>query len=554
MKRSKPEFIDVKADDLEPFLQRVKAALNETDFKTLNALVESYVYIIQLLQVGRTTANRLRKMLFGSGSEKTSNVLDTAGDDAEARGGQEDAAAKQDSEKAQESETPKRKGHGRNGANAYAGAEKIEVPHESLKPGESCPDCENGTVYEVTKPGVLVRIVGQAPVQATVYELQKLRCNLCGNVFTARAPKVAGSEKYDATAASMIALLKYGSGLPFNRLEGLQGNLGIPLPSSTQWDIVSDTAKLIKPVYDELIRQAAQGEVLYNDDTTMKILDLMGKRAKAQALAESEDAPECAKGARERTGIFTSGIVSTSEGRTIALFFTGRRHAGENLTDVLDHRASALPPPIQMCDALSRNMPKELATILANCLAHGRRQFVDVVENFPEACRHVLEILCEIYRNDAITREQGLSPQDRLEFHQAESRPLMDGLKDWMTKQLEDRLVEPNSGLGEAIAYMLKHWEKLTLFLRTPGAPLDNNLCERILKRAILHRKNAMFYKSVHGAHVGDVFMSLIHTCQLGGVNPFDYLTELGNHAAELSRNPQDWMPWNYPHAAAARR
>jgi len=545
MRPSKPKLIDVKTDELEPFLQRAKAVLNEEDYETFKALVESYVYITQVVEDKRTTINRLRKLLFGSCSEKTSDVLKTTGDDAEAPGGQETAtedgaASTQNSDQEQESETPKRKGHGRNGADAYRGAEKIRVPHASLRSGDPCPDCKKGKVYEVAQPGVLVRIVGQAPVQAKIYELQKLRCNLCGKVYTAQEAEGIGSEKYDETVASMIALLKYGSGLPFNRLEGLQGNLGIPLPASTQWDLVNNTAKMIEPVYDELIRQAAQGEVVHNDDTTMRILALMGKRAKGEAFAE--DGPQ-------RKGVFTSGIVSTNEGRQIALFSTGRRHAGENLGAVLAHRASALDPPIQMCDALSRNLPKELETIVANCLAHGRRQFVDVAENFPEECRYVLETLSEVYKHDAVARARNLSPLERLRFHQAESGALMEKLKGWFTQQLEDRLVEPNSGLGEAISYMLAHWEKLTLFLRVPGAPLDNNICERALKKAILHRKNALFYMTEHGAHVGDVFMSLIYTCQLCGLDPFDYLTELQRHAEAISEAPQAWMPWNYREA-----
>ena len=295
--------------------------------------------------------------------------------------------------------------------------------------------------------------------------------------------------------------------------------------------------------------------MLYNDDTTMKILELMGKRAaRAKAFAEAEgehkgkndDAPERAKEARKRTGVFTSGIVSTSEGRTIALFFTGRRHAGENLGEVLAHRASELGAPIQMCDALAHNVPKEFKTILSNCLSHSRRQFVDVVENFPDECRHVLLTLRDVYKHDAFAQNQDLTPDERLRFHQAESGPLMDDLKEWLTRQLEDHLVEPNSGLGEAITYMLKHWDKLTLFLRKAGAPLDNNICERILKRAILHRKNAMFFMSEKGACVGDLFMSLIHSCQLCDANPFDYLTELQKHAAELSSDPTAWMPWSY--------
>lgn len=199
-----------------------------------------------------------------------------------------------------------------------------------------------------------------------------------------------------------------------------------------------------------------------------------------------------------------------------------------------------------MCDALSRNLPGELKTIVANCIAHGRRKFVDGVNNFPEACRHVLEILSEVYRHDAHCRNQGSSPDDRLAFHQAHSGPRMTGLENWFTEPFETHQVEPNSGLGQALTYLRNHWPKLTLFLRQAGAPLDNNICERALKKAILHRKGSLFYRTPHGAQVGDLFMSLIHTCQLCGANAYDYLTTLQQHFTELSSHPQQWMPWNY--------
>ena len=153
------------------------------------------------------------------------------------------------------------------------------------------------------------------------------------------------------------------------------------------------------------------------------------------------------------------------------------------------------------------------------------------------------------YHHDAIASGRGMSPQERLRFHQAQSGPRMAQLQAWMEAQIADRKVEPNSGLGEAIAYMRKHWDQLTLFLRVPGAPLDNNICERALKKAILHRKNAYFFKTHNGARVGDLFMSLIHTCELNGANPFHYLTELQKHARELVAAPGQWMPWNYRHA-----
>jgi transposase len=550
MMRTKPTILELGMDKLQDILRRAEAKqFNDEDYETIKVLAESYVHLTDLLKDKNTSIGRLRKMLFGGNTEKTAAVVGSGADSETPPSCGEDARTESsretNSETSPENDPPAPgKGHGRNGADAYSGAKKIRVPHQSLQPGDACPDCRQGTVYETARPGVLVRITGQAPVEAKVYQLQKLRCHLCGKVFTAQAPEGVGSVKYDATAGSMIALLKYGSGLPFNRMQSLQGNLGIPLPASTQWDIVHAQAKHLQPVFAELLRQAGQGDVVYNDDTTIKILELMGQRCRQKALAERS--VEGVAPQKQRTGLFTSGVVSTSEGRRIALFFSGRKHAGENLKDVLAQRAKALAPPIQMCDALSRNMPAELKTIVANCLAHGRRQFVEVAEHFPEECRHVLEALAAIYRNDAIARKRNLSPAARLEFHQAESGPTMAKLHAWLTRQFDDRLVEPNSSLGGAIAYMLKHWEKLTLFLRVSGAPLDNNLCERALKKAILHRKNALFYKSMNGAHVGDVFMSLIYTCELCGANPLDYLTELERHAGELAANPHGWMPWNY--------
>jgi len=554
MKRTEPQIVEVSADTLQGTLQRAVAKqFNDADYDIASKVFESYTYLLALLHRKNLSLRRLRKIVFGAGSEKTEAVVgnETApetpsspGEEDSTESAEETDTSSTDSETSPENKSPTPpKGHGRNGADAYTGAETIEVPHQSLQPGDACPNCEKGTVYETSRPGVLVRITGQPPVAAKVYKLQKLRCHLCGKVFTARSPEGVGTAKYDAKAGSMIALLKYGSGLPFNRLDGLQGALGVPLPASTQWDIVNAQAKPFQPIHTELIRQAAQGDVVYNDDTTIKILELMGKRAKQKALAEDSPGGNAKK---QRSGMFTSGVVSTGDGHRIALFFSGRKHAGENLKDVLIRRAASLAPPIQMCDALSRNMPAELETIVANCLAHGRRQFVDVAERFPEQCRYVLESLAAIYRNDAIARKRKLSQRARLEFHQAESRPTMAELEVWLTRQFDDRLVEPNSSLGGAISYMLKHWQKLTLFLRVPGAPLDNNICERALKKAILHRKNSLFYKTIGGARVGDIFMSLIYTCELSGANPFDYLTELARHADQLASNPQHWMPWNY--------
>ncbi len=381
-------------------------------------------------------------------------------------------------------------------------------------------------------------MVGRAPLDGTVYALEKLRCNLCGKIFTARVPEEVGEDKYDETAGAMVALLKYGAGLPFNRLEKLQESLGIPLPASTQWEIAEKSANKIHPVYSELIRQAAQSELLYNDDTTMKILANLKKPEGDDEISGK--------------GSFTTGVLAVRDERRMALFFTGPKHAGENLAQLLKQRTSGLSPPIQMCDALSRNVPKELETILAHCLAHARRNFVDLVTSFPEECRYVIEALAEVYHHDKMAKEQGLSVDQRLRFHQEQSGPVMGRLNEWLQRQLSERRIEPNSSMGKAITYMLNHWEPLTLFLRVPGAPLDNNLCEQVLKRAILHRKGSLFFKTQHGAYIGDLFMSLIHTCTLNHVNPFHYLIILQKHSSELFKSPHKWFPWNYQDALAS--
>ena len=198
---------------------------------------------------------------------------------------------------------------------------------------------------------------------------------------------------------------------------------------------------------------------------------------------------------------------------------------------------------------LARNKPTELETILACCLAHGRRGFVDVASRFPEECRYVLESLRVVYQCDAEAKEKGLNAQERLGLHQAVSQPVMAQLKAWLDKQIQDKRVEPNSALGEAIDYMRGHWIQLTRFLQEPGAPLDNNICERILKTAILHRKNSLSYKTERGARVGDLFMSLVQTCRLNRVNPFAYILKLVRHSAEVKADPTRWMPWNFQNA-----
>jgi transposase len=546
MKR--PKALEVSREDIQALRDRAKRgelSVSAEDAALIESLAETVVVLSEAVEKKGTSIRRLLRLLFGSKSESKDRLFGKKKDD------EDDPPGGAPAGKAGGEPKPKPKGHGRNGAAAYTGAERVSVKHPDLSAGDPCPDCERGKLRELD-PSPLVHVRAQPPITATVYECERLRCNTCGKVFTAPAPAHVAQRKYDRSVGVLIALLKYGSGMPFARLENLERMAGIPLPASVQWEQVAETASPFWPVLDALETEAAQGQVVHNDDTGMKVLELMKQREHSDAAETLSASTGQADSKRQRRGIFTSGIVSQVGTHRIALFRTGHRHAGENLAAVLSRREADAGKPIQMCDALSRNLPKELEVLLANCLGHARREFVDLIEDFPQPCRYVVEQLAEVYKNDALTREQKMDPQARLAYHRQYSKRLMDDLKTWCHTQLDECIVEPNSSLGKAINYLIRHWKALTLFLEVPGAPLDNNICERALKKAILHRKNSMFYKTQNGARVGDLFMSLIHTCQLNGVNALGYLQTLSEHAGKLAAAPQQWLPWRYRDTLAA--
>lgn len=526
---TKPKRIELTSEELEALLKRVESGnLQAGDYEVIKSMAETIAYLGHVADQKGIQVARLLRSLFGSTSEKRETIL------SEDESNPTDPGGSESSEESESKDSKKKpKGHGRRRAADYTGAETHEVKHAELKAGADCPECEDGTLYQ-QPPSVVVRVKAGPPIAARVYEIERLRCGLCGATFTAAPPADLGSKKYEESVGSLIALLKYGAGMPFYRLQRLQESLGVPLPCSTQWGILDELKKLIEPAYEELFRQGAQGNVIYNDDTTARILELMGKR-----LKKMHDPPE-------RTGLYTTGIISEAEGRKIALYFSANRHAGENLAKLLELRDAGLAPPIQMADGLEHNRLEGTNTILSNCLAHGRRRFLDLFENFPEEVRHLIDVLAEVYKTDEAARKQQLDAGARLELHQRESAPRMEELKLWLDELLEGKQVEPNSQLGQAITYVTKRWEPLTLFLRKPGAPLDNNIAERALKKAILNRKNSLFFKTRYGAEVGDLFLSLIHTAELCGANPFEYLNALQRNSAAVRAKPAAWMPWNY--------
>ena len=514
------EAIRLSEAEREAFLARIRSGVSAQDYRRIEEMTKALAQALSVLEQDPAALRKLQHLLFGPKTERADRVCPSPAS----------------SDPPSPPPKPRGKGHGRLKAKDYTGARRVQVDHPRLKPGQRCPGCGQGTLRVQKRPATILRIEGSPPIAAAAYALERLRCDTCGEVFTAPAPAEAGQEKYAPSVPVTIALLRYGTGMPHYRLARLQQSLGVPLPESTQWELLSPLAELAQPIFAELVALAANAPVLHHDDTTMRILDL--RRPGSAAAAQLDP---------ERKGTFTSNLLAEVEQHPVALYFTGWRHAGENLAKVLRQRAPHLPPPIQMCDALSRNKHPQADTVLAHCLVHARREYVTAAPSFPDECRHVLDTLGEIYRFDAQAKELGFNPEQRLVHHQTHSRPVMERLEAWMRDRIDSKQVEPNSGLGQAIGYMLKHWKPLTLFLRQPGAPLDNNRCEQALKMAILHRKNSISYKTLNGARTGDLFMSLIHTCRLNRINPFAYLLALATHPETVKACPAAWLPWSYP-------
>jgi hypothetical protein len=201
----------------------------------------------------------------------------------------------------------------------------------------------------------------------------------------------------------------------------------------------------------------------------------------------------------KRKGQQTTGMVAQAGNRQIVLYMSGSSHAGENVSEVLKKRQMGQSGPIRMGDGLAANRSPEVAGVIeACCLAHARRKFVEIEASFPQECGKVLDIIGKIYRTEAET--VGKSEAERLAQHQRESQPRLEELKSWMVEEQAQGRVEPNSSLGQAFGYLQGKWANLTRFVEVAGVPLDNNVAERVLKRVVLHRKNAYFFRNEHGA------------------------------------------------------
>jgi hypothetical protein len=548
---NRPETIRLSTEAGEAIIARLSVyAPSRSDCEILIQVMRWYVWLSAVVDEARLSIHKLRPLLFGPHPKPSKPgdpeaAADSCIQDEDVERPDEAGLAREPGASGAGPSGKPRGGHragtGRLGAEVYEGAERMECRHEELAVGQRCPVCGQGRLYQLP-PGVEIRIDGNALLRAIRYELEKLRCSACGQIFTARLPDDAGKEKYRPRARAVLVVSRYLLGLPLYRMEAYQAMQGVPLPDATQWEQIEQVANCAYVVFASLETMAAQGEVIYQDDTSVRILSLIAENLKLQAAAEARGLSQ----PTARTGMHTTALVVKVGERTIILYYSGRSHAGENLKALLAQREAGREPPLVMADALSSNTAHDVEVIQCHCLAHGRRKFSELEAVFPQECTVVLETLKQVYDHDEEARDQHMSPEARLAYHQDYSQPLMQGLHTWLQKQCNDRLVEPNSSLGKAIAYLLGHWQTLTRFLTVAGAPLDTNLVERALKLFIRQRKNSLFYRTEHSAYIARVLTSLIATCLYAGGNALDYLVALQEHRKEVFADPSAWLPWNY--------
>ena len=412
------------------------------------------------------------------------------------------------------------------------------LPPEALK----CPSCSKNMHRAHKKVVTIIRVEG---FKEERNEIETARCLCCGVSVEAECSQ--SKEKtilqFSLPAAALIIGLRYAFGMPSFRLEAVTSSMGYRVPDSTQWDLFETAGNELHGFVKFLRETAKTAPVVQMDDTSVRINELT-QMFKLRANGDVEALKS------DRTGVNTTGFVAKFALGKICLFESGLHHAGEYFEKLMATKTIE-DEVILMADASSSNTSKikllALEVRQANCNSHASRKFKELKDNpiFEEHVAIIMELYKSVFELDK--KLKLLEPDERLRKHQEFSLPKMEHIKAKILADFENHVVEPNSELGRAYNYFLNHFHKLTAFCKFAGAPICNNEVERVLKRAIRHRKNSLFYKNLIGAAIGDIHMTILLTAKENGIEPIEYLTHLLEFKEERQKNPDSWLPWNYP-------
>jgi hypothetical protein len=487
-KRGKHKLLSEQAVDtlLDKLNARGATALTDNDYQTLTGVVQTWAHLTELCGRRNASIREIRRVL-GIGNPRQPSAGTPAETDAERagesnadnrEGGLQRAAAGQSLVRADVAAT--RNPHGRRSQEDFEQLDEAHHTHVALHSGDTCPSCMRGRVYKY-RPSVFTTISGRAPLVATRHTVDSLQCNLCKEVFRAPLPAaleldgVNGKVLYTYSAVAMVCILRCFGGLPMHRQDRLQRALGVPVPDASIWDLHERLAAAVRPVWRYLVTEAANAPLFFGDDTGATILSSRIQVRPNRRTGEPQ----------ARTGCHTTCVIAMLEGEQAAvLFFTGIHHTGEVMDLIIGERAAGLSPPIFMGDCIESNSVTTGTVYYAGCNAHAVRRFKELADRYPEQTAYVLERYGTIYDNEDHCIAAKLSPEERCDYHQAHSRPLLREIAEYGEDLFEGHKVEPNSDLGEALDYVIGNERRLSAFARHPGAPPiwwtpDERMCSR---------------------------------------------------------------------------
>ena len=504
---------NLSAEEFENYVTQTNSSALPKDLKSVSSASLSFISNLKTeLRNDSITITALKRVL-----NITPKELPSASNDNDSTQNTSDSNSEKENPN-QKKEKRTRTG-GKKGFKNYPDAQVERICHETLAHGDLCPDCSMGKLYNV-QDGKSLSFRGNAPIDVLKYLIERFRCNSCGNHFNAKFNK----PKWQHSARTMAIISKL-NGIPFYRLSKIQSMFGVPISNSTLWIQCLDTwEECAKNIYAELLSEAQKSPNLYFDDTGANILEFYNS---------------------EKACHTTIVCASNHLGQDILIYMTKNGYSGENVAPLIKDCKNF------MSDASSMNIPhidKEQLKKLVQfkCLYHAKAKFDELVESYPNECKYFLDQISSIYAIEKKTKEESLSAKDRLKLHQEHSSVYVENIYKKIAELFDNRLIEPNNRLGQAMRYWLNHKDGLTMFLRVQGMALDNNISERNLKPIILQRKNSMFFATAKSAEILSGLASIVFTCYVNDINPVNYLNWLQDNASKTTNNAVEYMPWKY--------
>ena len=379
----------------------------------------------------------------------------------------------------------------------------LRVDHKVPEALRQCPACARRDLAPMG-PGKSTFVWEFVPAKFVRHEhvQEVLRCRCGGGVVTAPgAPKIVEKGQYGASFLAHLAVAKCADHIPIYRIEKELARKGVPVARSTMNDLLHRASAILAPLSARLLDVIRMRAIVLADETRLRMM--RGAEGKPKTgFVWTFGAADAAGGfdvayhfAESRSGATPKGLL---EGTTGVLLVDG--YSGYNAVEAVSSRRRAA------------------------CFAHVRRYFFESLKTAPVA-QEALDLIAEIYRLEREARDGGLSETSHLDFRKRRAGPIHEALRTWLDIQAPRH--PPKSPLGMAIRYTLGQWKELGVFLDDSRVPLDNNASERALRRIALGRKNYLFVGDVAAGQSLAGLYSLVATCELRGINPFDYLVDV---------------------------